>query len=96
MEFCVGMVVRSRAGRDAGRWCVIVGLEDGYARIADGDLRRLAAPKRKKLRHLAATHTVLKLSDHPTDKSLRQALAAFGQPAAADQGGQELVQRRCH
>ncbi len=91
MDFCTGMVVRSRAGRDADRWCVIVGLQGNYALIADGALRRLAKPKRKKLMHLAKTNTVLTLSAYPTDNSLKQALAAFGQPVAVHEGGQELV-----
>ncbi len=91
MDFCTGMVVRSRAGRDAGRWCVIVELQENYAMVADGALRRLAKPKRKKLMHLAKTNTVLTLSEYPTDNRLKQALAAFGQPGAMHEGGQELV-----
>lgn len=92
MDFCKGMIVRSRAGRDAGRWCVIVSLEGPVAFIADGELRRMAAPKRKKLIHLARTHTVLNLSDYPTENSLKQALAAFGcAQCQPHEGGQELV-----
>ena len=91
MNFCKGMIVRSRAGRDAGRWCVIVGLEENFARIADGDLRPLEKPKRKKLMHLASTHTVLEEQDYPTNNRLKQVLAAFGRPGPMHEGGQELV-----
>lgn len=91
MDFCEGMVVRSRAGRDAGRFCVIVRLEGAFALIADGDLRRLAAPKRKKLMHLAKTNTVLPLSELPTDHRIRQALTPFSGSCAVPEGGQELV-----
>ena len=45
----------------------------------------------KKLMHLAKTNTVLTLSEYPTDNRLKQALAAFGQPGAMHEGGQELV-----
>lgn len=54
----VGSIVRSIAGRDAKRIFAIVSLEEnsgeqgGYVWIADGRLRRIDAPKRKKLRHL--------------------------------------------
>ena len=91
MDFCKGMIVRSRAGRDAGRWCVIVGLEENFALIADGDLRSLEKPKRKKLMHLAPTHTVLEEQDYPTNTRLKQVLAAFGRPGPMHEGGQELV-----
>ncbi len=91
MDICKGMVVRSRAGRDAGRWFVITALEGNYALLADGDLRRLEKPKRKKLMHLAGTKTVLDLSMYTTDNSLKQALAAFGCPGTVHEGGQELV-----
>ena len=91
MDFCKGMIVRSRAGRDAGRWCVIVGLEENFALIADGDLRSLEKPKRKKLMHLAPTRTVLEEQDYPTNNRLKQVLAAFGRPGPMHEGGQELV-----
>ena len=91
MDFCKGMIVRSRAGRDAGRWCVIVGLEENFAQVADGDLRPLEKPKRKKLMHLAPTHTVLEEQDYPTNNRLKQVLAAFGRPGPMHEGGQELV-----
>lgn len=54
----VGSIVRSTAGRDAKRIFVILALEDdsgaegGYVWLADGKLRRIEKPKRKKLRHL--------------------------------------------
>ena len=90
MDFCKGMIVRSRAGRDAGRWCVIVELEENFAAIADGDLRTLEKPKRKKLMHLARTNTVLAPDDYPTNNRLKQILATFGRPGAMHEGGQEL------
>ena len=85
------MIVRSRAGRDAGRWCVVIGLEENFALIADGDLRPLEKPKRKKLMHLAPTRTVLEEQDYPTNNRLKQVLAAFGRPGPMHEGGQELV-----
>ena len=91
MDFCKGMVVRSRAGRDAGRWFVILELDAEYAYLADGGLRRLEKPKRKKRRHLARTNTVLQPEQFNEDHKLKEALAAFAQPDAPLRGGQELV-----
>ena len=54
----VGSIVRSVAGCDAKRIFVILaieadsGKEGGYVWLADGQLRRIEKPKRKKLRHL--------------------------------------------
>jgi len=56
----IGRVVISRSGRDQGRMFLIVGiLEEPYVLIADGALRRLKKPKKKKLRHLALQPDVL-------------------------------------
>lgn len=54
----VGSIVRSVAGRDAKRIFAVVavegdsGADGGYVWLADGRLRPLDRPKRKKLRHL--------------------------------------------
>lgn len=56
-----GRLCLSRAGHDAGRYYMITraASEDGYVYIADGRLRRLGKPKRKKLKHLRLTPIVL-------------------------------------
>ena len=52
----VGSVVTSRAGRDAGRpFLVIRELNQEYVLIADGGLRTMDRPKKKKRRHLKPT-----------------------------------------
>jgi large subunit ribosomal protein L14e len=49
----LGTVVLSRAGRDEGRYFVVVGRVDSqYVLVADGDLRKLQNPKKKKIKHL--------------------------------------------
>ncbi|MEG0766753.1 MAG: KOW domain-containing RNA-binding protein [Clostridia bacterium] len=51
----VGRVVTSRAGRDAGRIFVILqALDAEYVSIADGCLRKVDRPKKKKIKHLHA------------------------------------------
>ena len=49
----VGRVVLSTAGRDKDGLFLITEVIDGeYVYIADGDVRRLSAPKKKKVKHL--------------------------------------------
>ncbi len=56
----IGRVAISKSGRDQGRAFLIVEiLEEPYVLIADGALRRLKKPKRKKLRHLELQSIVL-------------------------------------
>lgn len=49
----IGTVVTSLAGRDKGRSFIVVGQCDAnHVYVADGMLRKLENPKKKKLRHL--------------------------------------------
>jgi ribosomal protein L14E/L6E/L27E len=55
-----GSVVVSTAGRDSGNTFMVVRVEgDNYVYIADGMLRHLDKPKKKKVKHLAATSQTL-------------------------------------
>lgn len=47
-----GCVVLSTAGRDKGRYFIVLDIEDNYVSIVDGKLRRVESPKRKKIKHL--------------------------------------------
>ena len=58
MNIQKGSIVRATAGRDKGGYFVVLGVEGTYAMIADGKRRQVQHPKRKKLKHLAPTHTV--------------------------------------
>ena len=71
----IGRVVKSGAGRDAGRFYMVVDAADGYIFIADGKVRRLKSPKRKNPKHLSKTNTMLNAEDIKTDKQLRKILS---------------------
>ncbi|MGI6175040.1 MAG: RNA-binding protein [Christensenellales bacterium] len=47
-----GSVVLSRAGRDRNRLMVVISREGEYIYMCDGDLRKIARPKKKKLKHV--------------------------------------------
>lgn len=56
MGLSLGQVVYSKAGRDAGKRFIVVGiLDDWNVLISDGDLRRIEKPKKKKIKHLEPT-----------------------------------------
>lgn len=56
----IGRLVKSAAGRDKGRYFVIIDIIDGqYVHIVDGDLRSKDRPKKKKLKHLKLCPEVL-------------------------------------
>ncbi|MDI6601294.1 MAG: KOW domain-containing RNA-binding protein [Thermoanaerobacteraceae bacterium] len=52
VDLKVGQVVKSKAGRDKGRLFIVLNVEDPYAYIADGLLRKIEKPKKKKIKHL--------------------------------------------
>lgn len=57
----IGQIVRSKSGRDKDRvFLVSKILDEQYVLLVDGDLRRLANPKKKKIKHLVVYQTVLK------------------------------------
>ena len=76
MKRQLGSVVKAQAGRDSGGFFAVVGLEEEYCFIADGKSRKLDRPKRKNIKHLSFTNSVIDLSEI-TDKKLRTALKQF-------------------
>lgn len=76
MPVTEGCVVFSAAGHDAGGFYAVVKACEGFVWLADGRRRKLEAPKRKSVKHIRKTNTTLELSG-ATNKSLREALAAF-------------------
>ena len=52
-EAAIGAVCTSRAARDKGRAFIIVGvLDDQHVDLSDGETRKFAHPKKKKLMHV--------------------------------------------
>ncbi len=49
-----GRAVLSRQGRDAGRRFVVLQTDGAFALVADGDLRKVEKPKKKKHMHIRA------------------------------------------
>ena len=80
-----GRVVQSIQGRDRGYYFLVLDTaEDGSVMIADGDLRKLENPKKKKTKHLRAKPVLLDLKTLRPEggalqnSDLRRALEANG------------------
>ena len=89
-----GMVVKSMAGHDSGSYYAVMRVENGFAYIADGKLRKVERPKKKNPLHLQKTLTTVDLAEitnilHKyllyfnsiTNKKLRSALSVLNRSA---------------
>lgn len=82
MDPQLGTVVRSQAGRDKGEFFVVIAKEDDeYLLLADGRMRKVEKPKKKKRKHVNFTdiciediRTKLEKHDKITNAELRKAL----------------------
>ena len=78
-----GRVVVSTQGHDAGRWYAVVSvLDERNLLLVDGEIRKLAKPKKKQVKHLKALPLSVQLegrgeSGGPVaDSDIRKALKA--------------------
>ena len=83
MNFQRGTVVRAKAGHDKGSFYAVVAVNGDSALVADGRKKTAAAPKCKKLIHLAFTKTVLSEQTMNDDSKISQALRPFEEKVRA-------------
>ena len=68
----------SLCGHDKDKAYVILYEKDGYAYLADGKTKGLVNLKKKKLKHINKTNTVLELDfENISDSAVRKALAEY-------------------
>lgn len=77
MEIIRGSVVKAKAGRDKNDFFIVVEVDSEYAMICNGKRRSVEKPKRKKLKHLSATKTVVDEKSMSTNREMRKALSRF-------------------
>jgi len=80
-EIKKGQLVKSRAGRDKGRFYLVYDWDHEFVYVVDGDCRRIQNPKKKNIRHLWYTDQVaekivekLALGCKITNADIREAL----------------------
>jgi hypothetical protein len=76
-----GTIVFSKKGRDKGRAMVVLESDGEYLTLADGKLRTLEKPKRKKQKHVQPTNTQVNLQPSCgralQDADIRKAIRDF-------------------
>jgi ribosomal protein L14E/L6E/L27E len=82
-EPVIGRVVYSKAGRDKGKILIVVGIiDENFVLAADGSLRPIERPKKKRMKHLKFTDItvdyiaeLVEKGDKPTNSELRNTIA---------------------
>ncbi len=94
--FTIGQIVFSKRGRDKGKPFIIINVEDEYVYLVDGDLRKVANPKKKKCKHIQITNDVsseinIKIKEHVNilDSDIRKALLPYKN--AVCKGNKEVI-----
>ena len=94
MDIARSDVVRSIAGRDQGKLFFVLETEGEFLLLADGKLRKMEAPKRKKRRdaeRVEVQHTrvaeKIKGGEKITNSELRRTLTQLGEGGNPDQEG---------
>lgn len=55
----IGQIVKSKSGRDQGRFFVVIAkVDQDHVLIVDGSLRKIDKPKKKKIKHLAKLNLI--------------------------------------
>ncbi len=77
MEIRKGSIVYSKAGRDKQSMLLVINLDEEYAYVADGKLRRVEKLKKKKLKHLQKTNQAFEIEENITNSEVRKILALY-------------------
>ena len=77
MQIKCGMIVKSVAGHDKGRFYVVVEIKNNRAFIADGKKRLLKCLKAKNFVHLKVTNSFVEVEKLNSDRKLRNILHSY-------------------
>lgn len=78
MDVCKGMLVYSKAGRDKGKIFIVLDTENDLVYLSDGETRHVENPKKKKIKHITRTNTVLNLDfDNLSDSDVKKAILDY-------------------
>lgn len=77
MDYVRGLVVKNKAGHEKNQFFVVLDCDASYAFICDGRHRKLDNAKKKNLKHLFVTNTVLSEDVLLTNRNIREALRPF-------------------
>lgn len=74
-----GSIVKATAGKEKGSFFVVLELKKKYVIISDGRHRPIEKAKKKNLKHIIATNTVLSEAFLETNRKIRKSLNVFSE-----------------
>lgn len=77
MEIKKGSIARSIAGHDKNNFFVVTETNGNYAYICDGKRRPVERQKKKKIKHLSPTNTVVDIDTAQTNRGVKKLLRLF-------------------
>lgn len=93
-EYVIGQLVISKGGRDKGKFFIVINIEDEYLYLADGKLRKVETPKKKKIKHVQKVNYVIdeikeKIQEEGNlnNADLRKALSQYLEASSKQRGG---------
>lgn len=73
----IGSVVVNKTGKEKTKFFAVTGFDESFCFLANGRDRKLDKPKKKNLRHVQETRTILDANQMESDKALWEALKSF-------------------
>jgi len=59
----IGSLVKSKAGRDADKYYIVLKIENEYCYLSDGKTRKIDCPKKKNTKHLTVFKQVANIGN---------------------------------
>lgn len=84
LKFHPGELVYANAGRDKGKYFIVLTLENEFLYLCDGKIRKLNNLKKKKMKHVKSLNVVVETiadkicaGEELTDKQIRKTISEF-------------------
>ena len=72
MDYSLGELIYSKAGRDVGKILLVVKvIDDKYILVSDGNLRKIEKPKKKKVKHIETCGVVIDSLKEKLENNIR-------------------------
>ena len=93
-EYVVGQLVFSKSGHDKGELFIVMDIKDEYLYLADGKVRKIEKPKKKKVKHVQKVNYVVdgikeKIQEESklNNADLRKAVNQYLEASSKQRGG---------
>lgn len=93
-EYVIGQLVFSKSGHDKGGLFIVVDIKDEYLYLADGKVRMIEKPKKKKVKHVQKVNYVseeikekIQEESYLNNADLRKAIAWYLEASSKQRGG---------